>query len=67
MWERIFAAVPFDVRAMTVGTFLDAMPSGTWAVSASNHFIASANGVVADSGACNGNQRIMGTLIPNCL
>ena len=50
-WERLFAVVPFDVRAMTLGTFLDAAPAGTWAVSASNHFVAYADGFVADSGA----------------
>ena len=48
VWERIFAAVPFDVRAMTVGTFLDAAPSGTWAISASNHFVAYGDERVAD-------------------
>ena len=50
-WERIFAGVPSDERAMTLGTFLDPAPSGTWAISASNHFIAYADGFVADSGA----------------
>ncbi len=50
-WERIFAGIPFDERAMTLGTFLDPAPAGTWAISASNHFIAYADGFVADSGA----------------
>ena len=50
-WQRIFASVPFDVRAITLGTFLDPAPSGTWAISASNHFVAYADGFVADSGA----------------
>ena len=50
-WDRIFAGVPFDERAMTLGTFLDPTPAGTWAISASNHFIAYADGFVADSGA----------------
>ena len=50
-WERIFASVPFDVRATTLGTFLDAAPPGTWAVSAGNHFVAYGDGHVADSGA----------------
>ena len=50
-WERIFADVPFDERAITLGTFLDAAPSGTWAVLAGNHFVAYADGFVADSGA----------------
>ena len=51
VWERIFARVPFDVRAVTLGTFLDPAPSGTWAISASGHFVAYADGFVADSGA----------------
>ena len=51
VWERIFAEVPFDVRAITLGTFLDAAPAGTWAISASGHFVAYADGFVADSGA----------------
>ncbi len=50
-WERLFAGVPSRVRAVTLGTFLDAAPAGTWAVSASNHFVACAGGFVADSGA----------------
>ncbi len=50
-WERIFDGVPSRVRAMTLGTFLDAAPSGTWAISASLHFVAYADGFVADSGA----------------
>ena len=51
VWERIFADVACDVRAMTIGTFLDAAPAGTWAISAGNHFVAYADGFVADSGA----------------
>lgn len=51
VWERIFADVPFEVRAMTLGTFLDPAPAGTWAISVSNHFVAYADGFVADSGA----------------
>ena len=50
-WERIFAGIPFDQRAVTLGTFLDPAPAGTWAISASNHFVAYADGFVADSGA----------------
>ena len=50
-WQRIFGHVPFDVRAIALGTFLDAAPSGTWAISASNHFVAYGDGQVADSGA----------------
>ncbi len=51
VWDRIFSAVPFDERAVTLGTFLDPAPAGTWAISASNHFVAYADGFVADSGA----------------
>ena len=51
VWEHIFAGVPFDERAITLGTFLDPAPSGTWAISAGNHFVAYADGFVADSGA----------------
>ena len=50
-WRRIFAGLPFDVRAVTLGTFLDGAPSGTWAISAGNHFVAWSDGHVADSGA----------------
>ncbi len=50
-WERIFADIPTDVCAMTLGTFLDPAPSGTWAISASDHFVAYGDGFVADSGA----------------
>ena len=65
-WERLLSDVPCQLRAITLGTFLDAAPSGAWAIATSDHFVAYADGFVADS-ACNGNQRIMGTLIPNCL
>ena len=51
VWERIFADVPFEERAVTLGTFLDPAPAGTWAISASAHFVAYADGFVADSGA----------------
>ncbi len=51
VWKRIFENVPFDVRAITLGTFLDAAPAGTWAISAGGHFVAYADGFVADSGA----------------
>ena len=51
VWDRIFSAVPFDERAITLGTFLDPPPAGTWAISAGNHFVAYADGFVADSGA----------------
>ena len=39
VWERLFADVPFEVRAVTLGTFLDPAPAGTWAISASHHFV----------------------------
>ena len=51
VWERLFADVPFEVRAVTLGTFLDPAPVGTWAISAGNHFVAYCDGFVADSGA----------------
>ena len=51
VWDRIFAGVPFDVRAITLGTFLDPAPAGTWAISAGRHFVAYADGFVADSRA----------------
>ena len=49
VWEHIFADIPFDVRAITLGTFLDPAPSGTWAISAGGHFVAYSDGFVADS------------------
>ena len=49
VWERIFADVPFDVRAVTLGKMLDVAPAGTWAISASRHFVAYSDGFVADS------------------
>ena len=51
VWERIFSDIPFDLRALTLGTFLDPAPAGTWAISAGGHFVAYADGFVADSGA----------------
>ena len=51
VWERIFREVPFEVRAVSLGKFLDAAPAGTWAISAGGHFVAYADGFVADSGA----------------
>ena len=49
MWERIFREVPFEVRAVTLGTFLDPAPAGTWAIATSDHFVAYSDGFVADS------------------
>ena len=49
VWDRIFADVPFEVRAVTLGAFLDPAPAGTWAISTSNHFVGYADGFVADS------------------
>ena len=51
VWDRLFADIPTDVCAMTLATFLDPAPAGTWVISASNHFVAYADGFVADSGA----------------
>ena len=51
VWERIFADIPFDLRAVTLSTMLDVAPSGTWAISARNHLVAYSDGFVADSGA----------------
>ena len=51
VWDILFADVPFELRAMTLGTFLDERPPGTWAIWASNHFVALGDGLVADSGA----------------
>ena len=51
VWEHLFADVPFEIRAVTLGTFLDAAPAGTWVISASNHFVVYSDGFVADSGA----------------
>ena len=51
VWERLFAELPYQLRAVTLGTFLDAAPAGTWAISAGNHFVAYADGFVSDSGA----------------
>ena len=50
-YDRIFADVPSDTRSLTIGRVLDIGPSGTWAISTSNHFIAYSDGFVADSGA----------------
>ena len=38
VWDRIFADVPFEVRAITLGTFLDAAPSGAWAIADERSF-----------------------------
>ena len=51
VWDILFADVPFELRAMTLGTFLDGRPPGTWAIWASNHFVAWGGGLVADSSA----------------
>ena len=51
VWDILFADVPFELRAMTLGTYLDERPPGTWAIWASNHYVAWGDGLVADSGA----------------
>ena len=50
-WERLLSDVPCELRAVTLGTFLDPAPSGAWVIAASDHFVAYADGFVADSGA----------------
>ena len=47
--ERLFADVPFEVRAVTLGTFLDAAPPGAWAITTNGHVVAYGDGLVADS------------------
>ncbi len=47
--KRLFADVPFEVRAVTLGTFLDAAPPGAWAIATSGHVVAYGDGLVADS------------------
>jgi len=49
-FDRLFANVPFDVRSVSLGAFLDVAPSGSWAIAAARHWIAYADGFVADSG-----------------
>ena len=51
VWDRIFAEVPFEVRAITLGTFLDPAPSGTWAISRRQSLRRLCDGFVADSAA----------------
>ena len=48
-WERLLSDVPCELRAITLGTFLDTAPSGAWAIATSDHFVAYADGFVADS------------------
>ena len=50
-WERRLSDVPCDLRAVSLGTFLDPAPAGTWAIATSDHFVAYSDGFVADSGA----------------
>ena len=50
-WERRLSDVPCELRAVTLGTFLDPAPAGTWAIATSDHFVAYGDGFVADSGA----------------
>ncbi len=50
-YDRLFTDVPFDLRSVSVGTFLDIAPSGSWAIAAARHWIAYSDGHVADSGA----------------
>ena len=48
-WERLLSDVPCELRAITLGTFLDTAPSGALAIATSDHFVAYADGFVADS------------------
>lgn len=67
VWERLFAELPYTLRPVTLGTFLDAAPAGTWAVSAGNHFVAYADGFVSDSGAwLSRKQRPWSRTDPDC-
>ena len=50
-WERRLSGVPCELRAVTLGTFLDPAPAGTWAIATSDHFVAYGDGFVADNGA----------------
>ena len=50
VYDRIFSAVPRDLRALTLRRFLDLAPSGAWAIAAASHWIAYGEGHVADSG-----------------
>jgi len=50
-WERRLSDVPCELRAVTLGTFLDPAPAGTWAIATSDHFVAYGDGFVADNGA----------------
>ena len=50
-WERLLSNIPCQLRAVTLGTFLDAAASGAWAIATSGHFVAYADGFVADSRA----------------
>ena len=50
-WERRLSDVPCERRAVTLGTFLDPAPAGTWAIATSDHFVAYSDGFVADNGA----------------
>ncbi len=50
-WERLLSDVPRELRAVTLGIFLDPAPAGAWVIATSDHFVAYADGFVADSGA----------------
>ncbi len=50
-WERLLSDVPCELCALTLGTFLDPAPAGAWVIATSDHFVAYANGFVADSSA----------------
>ena len=50
-WERRLSDIPCELRAVTLGTFLDPAPAGAWAIATSDHFVAYGDGFVADNGA----------------
>ena len=50
-YDTIFAGIPVDLRAVTLGRVLDRAPGGTWVICASHHLITYADSFVADSGA----------------
>ena len=51
VWDRIFGGRPVRGARGHARDLPGPAPPGTWAISAGNHFVAYANGFVADSGA----------------
>lgn len=50
-YDRLFRGISHELRSVALGRFLDTAPSGSWAIASGRHWIAYANGYVADSGA----------------